>query len=378
MSNKVLTERIFAETILANGGRLYRVGGCVRDMLRGMTPQDIDFCIVGMVKKNFKLLFPDAQEWGKSFPVFRLLIDGRRCEVAFARTERKVSSGYKGFKVASNPKITIQEDLFRRDTTVNSIAIDSLTGEIIDPFHGIRDIENKILRATGRHFGDDPIRALRLAGQAARFGFEIDSDTVTLASATSNELSKEPTERVLAELTKVLQEAQAPARFFKVLAQSNLLQIVFQEMADLSPEKFHIAMARLDAVARATASPKLRFASLGIVMNKESLSCWNSRMTLPAEWLHAATAAGKTMALLELPNPEKIVAAIGGLSRGSLTVAEFDIISQAVELHIPALSPLQAVLTRLPDAAPVELKGKDIGAWFRQRHIEAITRVWGK
>lgn len=135
-----------------------------------------------MVKKNFKLLFPDAQEWGKSFPVFRLLIDGRRCEVAFARTEpQKVSSGYKGFKVASNPKITIQEDLFRRDTTVNSIAIDSLTGEIIDPFHGIRDIENKILRATGRHFGDDPIRALRLAGQAARFGFEIDSDTVTLA-----------------------------------------------------------------------------------------------------------------------------------------------------------------------------------------------------
>lgn len=95
-------------------------------------------------------------------------------------------------------------------------------------------------------------------------------------------------------------------------------------------------MVRLDAVARATASPKLRFASLGIVMNKESLSCWNSRMTLPAEWLHAATAAGKTMALLELPNPEKIVAAIGGLSRGSLTVAEFDIISQAVELHIPA------------------------------------------
>ena len=378
MSNKVLTERIFAETILANGGRLYRVGGCVRDMLRGIAPQDIDYCVVGMVKKNFKILFPNAQEWGKNFPVFRLLIDGRRCEVAFARTERKVGSGYKGFKVASNPKITIQEDLFRRDTTVNSIAIDSLTGEIIDPFHGIRDIENKILRATGRHFGDDPIRSLRLAGQAARFGFEIDGDTVTLASATSNELSEEPTERVLAELTKVLHEAQAPARFFKVLARSNLLQIVFQEMADLSSEEFDIAMVRLDAVARATASPKLRFASLGLMLSQESISSWNSRMTLPGEWLHAAIAAGKTMALLEIPDPEKIISAIGGLRRGSLTVAEFDIISQAVELHISALSPLQAVLAMLPDVVPVELKGKDIGTWFRQRHIEAITQVLEK
>jgi tRNA nucleotidyltransferase (CCA-adding enzyme) len=378
VSSNVLTERVFAETILASGGRLYRVGGCVSDMVRGITPKDIDFCVVGMVKKNFKVLFPDAEECGKYFPVFRLLIDGKRCEVAFARTERKVGSGHKGFKIQSNPKITIEEDLFRRDTTVNSIAIDSLTGEIIDPFHGIQDIKNKILRATGRHFADDPIRALRLAGQSARLGFEIDADTLNLANAVANELGDEPAERVLAELARVLNEAQAPARFFKVLDQSNLLQIVFQEIADLSPENFDRAMSWLDSVAKATSSPKLRFATLGLVLNQESLSRWNSRMTLPGEWINAATVVGKTTVLLELFNQERIVAAIDGLRRGSLTVEEFDIISQAVELNIPALSPFKALLSLSQDVAPNELKGKDIGEWLRQKHIEAITKVWEK
>jgi tRNA nucleotidyltransferase (CCA-adding enzyme) len=378
VSSNVLTERIFAETILASGGRLYRVGGCVRDMVRGITPNDIDFCVVGMVKKSFKVLFPDAEECGKYFPVFRLLIDGKRCEVAFARTERKVGSGHKGFKIASNPKITIEEDLFRRDTTVNAIAIDSLTGEMIDPLHGIQDIRKKMLRATGRHFADDPIRALRLAGQSARLGFEIDADTLTLANAVADELGDEPAERVLDELAKVLNEAPAPARFFKVLAQINLLQIAFKEIADLSSENFDRTMSLLDSVAKATSSPKLRFATLGFVMNQESLARWNSRMTLPGEWINAAAVVGKTTALLEIPNPERIVAAIDGLRRGSLTVEEFDIISQAVELNIPALSPFKALLTLSQDVTPVELKGKDIGEWFRQRHIEAITKVWDK
>jgi tRNA nucleotidyltransferase (CCA-adding enzyme) len=378
VSSNVLTERVFAETILASGGRLYRVGGCVLDMVRGITPKDIDFCVVGMVKKSFKVLFPDAEECGKYFPVFRLCIDGKRCEVAFARTERKVGSGHKGFKIQSNPKVTIQEDLFRRDTTVNSIAIDSLTGEIIDPLNGIQDIRNKILRATGRHFADDPIRALRLAGQSARLGFEIDADTLTLANAVADELGDEPAERVLAELARVLNEAPTPARFFKVLAQSNLLQIVFQEIADLSTENFDIAMSWLDSVAKATSSPKLRFATLGLVLNQESLSRLNSRMTLPGEWINAATVVGKTTVLLDLFNQERIVAAIDGLRRGSLTVEEFDIISQAVELNIPALSPFKALLSLSQDVAPNELKGKDIGEWLRQKHIEAITKVWEK
>jgi tRNA nucleotidyltransferase (CCA-adding enzyme) len=137
-------------------------------------------------------------------------------------------------------------------------------------------------------------------------------------------------------------------------------------------------MSSLDAVAKATSSPKLRFATLGLVLNQESLFRWNSRMTLPGEWINAAAVVGKTTALLQLSNQERIVAAIDGLRRGSLTVEEFDIISQAVELNIPALSPFKALLTLSQDVAPNELKGKDISEWFRQKHIEAITKVWEK
>jgi len=378
VSSNVIAEQTFAETILANGGRLYRVGGCVRDMVRGIAPKDIDFCVVGMVKKNFKVLFPEADECGKSFPVFRLVIDGRPCEVAFARTERKTGSGYKGFKIASNPKITIEEDLFRRDTTVNSIAVDSLTGEVIDPFHGIQDIRNKILRATSQHFVDDPIRALRLAGQAARLDFAIDEETLILAGVAADELGDEPAERVLTELTKVLNDAPSPSRFFKVLVQSNLLPRVFEEIANLPPDQFTIAMDRLDSVAKATSSPKLRFVSLSLAMDHQSLSHWNSRMTLPGDWLTASVTASKIVTLLAVPDPEKIVAAIDTLRRGSLTVAEFDIISQAIKLHIPALSPFKAILSLEQDVVPAELKGKDIGEWLRQKHSKAITGVWEK
>ena len=376
MNDALLTERSFAETIAANGGRVFRVGGCVRDHFLGVIPKDIDFSIVGMVKKNFKMLFPDAEEYGKSFPVFRLSIDGLKCELAFARTERKVSSGYKGFKISAKPKITIEEDLFRRDTTVNSIAMDCLTGEIIDPFNGIQDIKNKILKATSQHFVDDPMRALRLAGQSARLGFAIDAGTLMMASALGSELSDEPAERMLIELTKVLAEAQQPGTFFKVLAETQLLKITFREIADLSEADFKAAMTKLDSVATMTQQSKLKFATLGLVLDNESIFRWNNIMTLPGDWLHSAIAVSKTASLLECPSPEKVVTAINGLRRGSLTVEEFDIISQGGKLCIPLLSPLKAAMALLPEiAVPKTLTGKDIGEWLRQKHVETISKL---
>jgi tRNA nucleotidyltransferase (CCA-adding enzyme) len=376
MKASLLTEQEFAETIAANGGRVYRVGGCVRDKLMGITPKDIDFCIVGMVRKNFINLFPNAEECGKSFPVFRLSVDGTKCEIAFARTERKVGCGHKGFKVASNPKITIIDDLFRRDTTVNSIAVDCLTGEIIDPFNGIQDIHSGILKATSHHFSDDPLRALRLAGQAARLGFKIEPNTVALASAVAGELIDEPTERILIELTKVLAQAPAPAIFFKVLAQANLLQSTFSEIANLSTQDYEIAMAKLDAVAKVTRQSKLRFAALGLVMDSDRLSCWNSKMTLPGDWLNSAVAVSKITTLLKIPSPENIVEAINGLRRGALSTAEFDLVAKEAGLHIPALSPFKASMALLQDnIAPDTVKGKAIGEWLRQKHIQAIAKL---
>jgi tRNA nucleotidyltransferase (CCA-adding enzyme) len=378
MGGTLLTERSFAEIIAANGGRVFRVGGCVRDQFMGSEPKDIDLCVVGMVRKNFKMLFPDAEECGNNFPVFRLLIDGVKCEVAFARTERKVGSGYNGFKVASNPKITIEEDLYRRDLTVNAIAVDSLSGEMIDPYHGIQDIKERILRATSPHFAEDPVRALRLAGLSSRLGFAIDEDTLAMARTVARELASEPIERILAELTKVLGQAQEPARFFKALAAMNLLEVTFTEISELSIEELHTAMVNLDAVAKVTQNPKLRFAVWGIVLDKERLSCWNNRMTLPGVWLDAAVAVNQISALLKDPSPENIVAAIYQLKRGSLQIEEFDIVARAVDLHLPALASLKAKMNMLVEEAPPKaLKGKELGEWLRRKHVDAV-REWMK
>ncbi|MBC8015969.1 MAG: polynucleotide adenylyltransferase [Sporomusaceae bacterium] len=376
MNSALLTERAFAEMIADNGGRVFRVGGCVRDKFMGVTPKDIDYCIVGMVKRNFKIIFPDAEEYGKSFPVFRLEIDGAKCELAFARTERKVGSGYKGFKISSKPKVTIEEDLFRRDTTVNSIAMDCLTGEIIDPFNGVKDINDKVLKATSLHFPDDPMRALRLAGQSARLGFRIDGDTLILASTVADELKNEPAERMLIELTKVLAEAQQPAVFFKALAQADLLKITFREISQLSKGDFETAMVRLDAVAKLTQKSKLRFATFGLVLNKEAIAQWNNIMTLPGDWFDSAVAIGKITAILQSPSPEKIVTAISSLRRGALSCEEFDIIATGAGLHIPALSPFKAIIALSQgNSVPETVKGKDIGEWLRIKHIEMISKL---
>lgn len=374
MTDSLLSEQAFAEIIAANGGRLFRVGGCVRDRFMGVEPKDIDLCVVGMVKKNFKNLFPQAEEYGKSFPVFRLMLDGKKCEVAFARTERKVSSGYKGFKVASNPKITIEEDLYRRDLTINAIAVDSLTGEVIDPYKGIQDIENQVLRAIGPQFAEDPIRSLRLAGQAARFGFQVDRDTLALAQTVADELAGEPVERMFAELKRVLLEASKPASFFQLLAAMNLLFITFPEIAKLSADKIQLAMIHLNATAALSPDPKVRFASLGLTLTAEQLLQWNQRMTLPNEWLEAAVVAGKTVDLLKNCVPENLVTAIYQLSRGSLQVEDFDVMTTAAQLGFPSLSELKKLLNALPRAeVPNALQGKELGKWLRTKHIEMIT-----
>ncbi|AJQ26385.1 polynucleotide adenylyltransferase [Pelosinus fermentans] len=375
MSDNVLTEREFAKIIAENGGRVFRVGGCVRDSFMGITPKDIDFSVVGMVKKNFKMLFPKAEECGKSFPVFRLAIDGIKREVAFARTEWKVGSGYKGFRVSAKPKITIEEDLFRRDTTVNSMAQDSLTGEIIDPFQGQEDIRAKVLRATSQHFSDDPMRALRLAGQSARFGFAIDSATLLFARDVKEELIHEPVERMIAELGKVVAEASEPGRFFKVLAETQLLEVTFPEIAELPVDDFEKAMAGLNLVAKATSSSKLRFASLGLVMDQMRLARWNQRMTLPGDWLDAALRVNQITGFLEETTPEKIVDTIGNLRRGSLKIEELDLIITAAKLKILTLGPLKAAMV-LPqgESVPKTLQGKEIGEWLRKKHIEAIAK----
>lgn len=145
--------------------KVYLVGGYVRDILLGLEPKDKDYVVVGstpeeMLSLGFKCV-------GGSFPVF--LHPETHDEYALARTERKSGDGYKGFECDFNPNVTLEEDLFRRDLTINSMAM-THDGEVIDPFNGHLDLCNKVLRQTSDHFKEDPLRVLRVARFLARFG----------------------------------------------------------------------------------------------------------------------------------------------------------------------------------------------------------------
>ena len=152
-----------ARKISACGGRLYFVGGYVRDKLMGVKSDDIDFCVTGIDSNTFLSLFSNAFQKGNFFPVFQI----DNFEFALARSETKTSNGHTGFNY-NTQNITIIDDLKRRDITINSIALDVLTDEIIDPFNGVKDIENKIIRATSDAFIEDPLRTYRVARSVGR------------------------------------------------------------------------------------------------------------------------------------------------------------------------------------------------------------------
>ena len=152
-----------AKKVSAMGGKLYLVGGAIRDIFLGRASHDHDFVVTGIKASVFEETFDNPPKTGALFPVYRIMIDNEECEIAFARKEKKVSEGHNGFVMEFSPSITIEEDLIRRDTTMNSIAMDVLSGNIIDPFHGVDDIQEKLVRATSKHFSEDPLRVLRVA-----------------------------------------------------------------------------------------------------------------------------------------------------------------------------------------------------------------------
>ncbi len=261
-------EKEVAEKIKEAGGNLYLVGGAIRDEIMGKEPHDRDYCVEGIELSDFIDLFPDAKIVGNDFSVF--LIDG--CEFALARTEKKVSKGYKGFKVNTSKDITIKEDLKRRDLTINAIAKNVLTGEIVDPFNGVLDIENRKIRHVSDAFDEDPLRAYRVARFAAKYDFDVVPETVEKLRNLKDELNTLTKERVFVELRKAL-GTDTPSKFFRVLKEANILDVHFKEINDLvgvpQPEKYHPegdvfehTMMVLDKVASKTPDESVRFAAL--------------------------------------------------------------------------------------------------------------------
>lgn len=202
--------------------KIYEVGGCVRDRLLGKEPKDIDYVVVGSTPNE--MLSLGYQQVGKDFPVF--LKDGS--EYALARVERKTGNGYNGFTVESDG-VTLEEDLFRRDLTINAMAMDN-KGNVYDPYNGKQDLENKIIRHVSKHFAEDPLRALRAARFAARYNFTIAPETLELMKdlGKAGELSFLVKERVWAETVKVFEGGGDPSIYFKYLAETGNLENVYK------------------------------------------------------------------------------------------------------------------------------------------------------
>ena len=264
--------------------QIYMVGGAVRDALLGLPVQDRDWVVVGATPEALA-----AQGYvpvGKDFPVF--LHPASREEYALARTERKTAQGYRGFAVHAAPDVTLEEDLARRDLTINAIAQGD-NGVLTDPYGGLRDIAARVLRHVTDAFAEDPVRILRVARFAARFpDFSIAPDTMALMQrmVTDGEVDALVPERVWQELARGLM-AQQPSRMFEVLRECGALTKLLPEVARLwgvpqraeyHPEVdtgVHLMMV-LDMAAQLQAPIEVRFACLGHDLGKGT--------TPQAEW----------------------------------------------------------------------------------------------
>ncbi|MFK8049024.1 MAG: multifunctional CCA addition/repair protein [Halioglobus sp.] len=251
---------------------IYLVGGAVRDELLGHPVTDRDWVVVGA--RPEELLNQGFQQVGKDFPVF--LHPDTKDEYALARVERKQGHGYTGFSVDCDPTVTLEEDLLRRDLTVNAIARNT-EGELIDPYGGQRDLEAKTLRHISDAFVEDPLRVLRTARYAARYahlGFSVAPETIALMAqiVSDGELEHLPTERVWVEMERALGERN-PDVFVQVLRDCGALQSLLPEVEALfgvpqptehHPEidtGVHVLMALQLAAATEKSTP-VRFAVL--------------------------------------------------------------------------------------------------------------------
>jgi tRNA nucleotidyltransferase (CCA-adding enzyme) len=263
--------------------KIYTVGGAVRDELLGLPVKERDYVVVGatpeeMIKQGFKPV-------GKDFPVF--LHPQTHEEYALARTERKSGPGYKGFTVHAAPGVTLEEDLKRRDLTINAIA-KAADGTLIDPFDGKKDLAAGILRHVSEAFAEDPVRILRVARFAARFGFRVAEETMRLMKSMvdSGETDYLVPERVWQEFAKGLAEPHAEL-MFEVLRQSGL-------MHKLLPKNLAGSVAA-------------RFALLTWPLEEAQVTALAERLRAPNEVRELAVTACRTRNKLGNPTPEGLL-----------------------------------------------------------------------
>lgn len=409
-----MTEKEFAARVEVKGGRAYIVGGWVRDFLRHCPPQDKDYVIIGLSAEETAGLFPEAKIIGGAFPVFLMHIEGKKCEVALARKERKSGRGYRGFIATADGKVTLEEDLYRRDLTINGMALDVLTREITDPYGGRQDLANKILRPISLHFQEDPVRALRGARFAAQLEFQATPELLQAMAQCRSDLQGEPPERLWGEMKKAL-AARRPSLFFRTLEQAGLLADTFPELHDLigktQPEFYHPegdafehTMEILEKVSAQTENIVARFAALVHDLGKGTtprdmlphhyghemrgkavLDRWNKRMTLPHDWLKAGYfVIRQHMRAARLGKAGKIAAFLLDMEKQAsvLSIEELNIIFAADNKGLPLyLQHGREILSAMHQVtgkdAPADMAREKIGEWLFSQQVHICSKWLG-
>lgn len=281
----------------SEGLTVYQVGGSVRDELLGLPVADRDYVVVGADPETMKAR--GFRSVGQDFPVF--LHPKTHEEYALARTERKRGHGYRGFEFETGRAVTLEQDLARRDLTINAMAINA-DGQLIDPYNGRLDLAQGILRHVSDAFREDPVRVLRLARFATRFNqFSVADSTVALCQEmqASGELSYLVPERVWQEMAKALMHQQ-PSRFVSVLFDIGALQAIWPQLNSVTqtPE-FDQALRALDLAGHdPEASLDVRFALLCLALPVESIASSCDHLRAPNEPRYWASWAGEHLAAL--------------------------------------------------------------------------------
>jgi tRNA nucleotidyltransferase (CCA-adding enzyme) len=358
--------------------KTYLVGGAVRDKLLDYPFHERDWVVVGALPED--LLKQNFQQVGKDFPVF--LHPNSKEEYALARTERKSGAGYHGFVCDFSPDITLEEDLSRRDLTINAMAEDD-NGDIIDPYGGMNDLNNHILRHVSPAFSEDPLRILRVARFAARYahlGFTVAKETQDLMCAMSDngELSTIAAERIWVELYKALKE-QSPAAFFTVLLDCCALHALFP----LWPPALNTAV--LDSVARAAdlnLDADIRFAIACSALNVDhcKILCSELRASNSAAWLAERFSAN--IPLSSLSNNEEWLALLEAFDYARRP-QHLEAFVAATTLLLPEedrLGQLQLAAATLRDIKPAEFiaqgfNGPELGRALRAEKIRHLAEL---
>jgi tRNA nucleotidyltransferase (CCA-adding enzyme) len=369
--------------------QIYLVGGAVRDKMLGLDVKDHDWVVVGATPEE--MLDRGFKQVGADFPVF--LHPGTKEEYALARTERKQGQGYHGFSVYSAPDVTLEDDLKRRDLTINAMA-ETEEGQLVDPFNGHEDLQNRTLRHVSEAFCEDPLRILRTARFAARLapmGFHVSEETMALMRSMVNdgELEHLVPERVWQEVQRALHE-QAPGVFFEILQELGALAVLIPELSE--PEALRSGLKALHCVHQQDGSTAQRLAALFSVLSESAAVNRAAAMKTPNECRDMTRLLGLFMAELS----ETTVTAFSPDTALSL-LDKADVWRRAdrfgamlrvldcttPESQRPVINQLRIAADAASDVSPKALlaqglTGRELGAAIHRERLDHISRALGK